>query len=111
MPWFLLFSLKHKLYFIVRELFNIILLKCFQQHHEGITTGHNRMTEWMEAYAEAHNPLKSTDSRIVHVIILSKLVDFQAEGPIMGPSVFILEHSLLSLFFKVIKVQSKDETG
>ena len=96
MPRFLTFSLKHKLYFIVRELFNIILLKSFQQHHEGITTGHNRMTEWMEAYAEAHNPLKSADSRIVHVVILSKLVDFQAEGPIIGIkllSVFILDDS------------------
>lgn len=42
---------------------------CFQQHHEGVTTGHNRMTEWMEAYAEAHNPHESADSRIVYLII------------------------------------------
>ena len=42
----------------------------FQQHHEGVTTGHNRMTEWMEAYAEAHNPHESADSRIVYLIIM-----------------------------------------
>ena len=41
----------------------------FQQHHEGVTTGHNRMTEWMEAYAESHHPQESADARIVQVII------------------------------------------